>query len=186
VLATSEIYAPTGGSPTAVTITAPSNATTVSGTVSITTVVTSSMQWISIYIDGNYFTSSPPFSFSWDSTTVPNGSHTISAKAFNGTGQIGSDSKTVTVANGTTTGAVKITAPANGATVSGAVSIATAFSSPVVRENIYIDGNYFASSPPSTFSWDSTTVSNGSQYDIRQGLQLQRSGRQRQHHRFGG
>jgi hypothetical protein len=68
--------------------------------VSIVTQVTSAASWINIYIDGSYFASSPPLTFSWNSITVPNGSHTISTRAFGGSGtQVGSDSISVTVTN---------------------------------------------------------------------------------------
>jgi len=40
---------------------------------------------------------------------------------------------------------VKITSPANGATVTGAITIDTTIGSNVQWENIYIDGNYLAS-----------------------------------------
>jgi hypothetical protein len=180
-----------GGSTSAVKITAPTKGASLSGMVSIVTQVSSAVSWLNIYIDGNYFASSPPYTFSWNSTTVPNGPHTISTRAFNSSGaQIGNDLVTVTVSNGgptptptptstptstptgtptptptatpTPTGAVKITAPANGASVSGTVSILTQVSSAVTWINIYIDGGYFTSSPPYTFSWNSTTVPNGS------------------------
>jgi len=49
----------------------------------ISTTVSSQVQWINLYVDGNYITSSPPYNFKWDSTTVANGSHTISIQAFN-------------------------------------------------------------------------------------------------------
>jgi hypothetical protein len=181
--------------PSAVKIVAPVTGASVSGTVSIVTQITAGVSWINVYIDGNYFTSSPPFTFSWNSTSVPNGSHTISARAFSSTGtQVGIDSVTVTVANGVPTptatatrtatptpaptptstalpspsatptpasSAVKITAPANGASVSGTVSIVTQITAGVSWINIYIDGNYFASSPPFTFSWNSTSALNG-------------------------
>ncbi len=88
----------------AVAITAPLNGATVSGTVSIATQVNSSVSWINIYVDGIYFASSPPFTFSWNSPTVPNGPHTISVRAFSGSGtQVGSDAVTLTVANGVPT-----------------------------------------------------------------------------------
>jgi hypothetical protein len=64
------------------------------------TQVSPSVTWINIYIDGGYFASSPPYTFSWNSTTVPNGSHTISTRAFNSSGtQLGTDSISVSVAN---------------------------------------------------------------------------------------
>jgi len=175
---------PTATPSSVVAITSPANGATVSGTVSIDVSANSSVSWVNVYIDGNYFASSPPYTFSWDSTTVANGSHTISVTGNNSSGVVGRASVTVTVANGvatptpTPTGSVtptptptptatpssvvKITSPANGATVSGTVSIAVSANSSVSWVNVYIDGNYFASSPPYTFSWDSTTVANGS------------------------
>ncbi|MBF6568292.1 MAG: DUF1929 domain-containing protein [Candidatus Binataceae bacterium] len=157
----------------AIAITAPGAGASVSGNVTITTQVSSSVSWINVYIDGNYFASSPPYTFTWNSTTVPNGSHTISASAYNSSGgKIGSAAVSVNVTNGSSTptptatptpsSVVAITAPAGGASVSGTVTIATQFASSVTWINVYIDGNYFASSPPSTFTWNSTTVPNGS------------------------
>ena len=56
----------------------------------------------------------------------------------------------VTVNNAAT---VAITAPTQGARVSGTtVTITVAKSSNVSWENVYIDGAYFASTPPMTFS----------------------------------
>ncbi len=155
-----------------VQITAPANGATVSGTVSIAAQVSSSVSWINIYIDGHYLASGPPFTFSWNSTTVANGAHTISAKSYaTGGAQNGTASVSVTVSNSggpaatpTSTPAsstVKITAPANGATVSGTVTVTAQVASNVVWINIYIDGGYFASGPPYTFSWNSKNVANG-------------------------
>jgi hypothetical protein len=197
-------------SPTpAVKITAPLNGSNVSGTVSIVTQISSSVSWINLYIDGNYFASSPPNTFSWKSTAVPDGPHTISTRAFSSGGvQLGSDAVVLTVGSGlamptptvtptpipsatptptpspTPTGspsstptptatptptptptpipAVMITSPADGTSVSGTVGIITQVTSSVSWINIYIDGNYFASSPPYIFSWNSTSTSNGS------------------------
>jgi Bacterial Ig domain len=160
-LTSAELYHPATSSTATVAITSPANGATVSGTVTIAATVSASVQWINFYVDGNYLGSSPPYSFNWNSTTVADGSHILSVKVFNSTGQIGSDAKTVTVANNGTAGAVKITAPATGATVSGTVAITATVNSSVQWINIYIDGNYLASSPPYSFSWDSTSVANG-------------------------
>ncbi len=173
----------------AVVINSPTNGQIVSGTVSIVTQYQSPVTWENVYIDGKYLASSPPSTFSWDSTSVVNGSHTISVAGKNSTGVVATAAVTVTVANGTPTptptatsttptatptGAtqtptasatpsadVVIVSPVNGATVSGIVSIVTQYQSPVTWENVYIDGKYLASSPPSTFSWNSTSVANG-------------------------
>jgi hypothetical protein len=59
--------------------------------VSIVADVISSVSWINIYIDGDYLASSPPYSFHWNSTTVANGLHTISTRAYaKGGTQVGS------------------------------------------------------------------------------------------------
>jgi hypothetical protein len=216
-----------------VAITAPLNNATVSGTaVAITVTKAANVSWVNVYVDGIYFASTPPSTFSWNSTTVANGSHQISATGYSSSGAVlGSASITVTVNNGgatptataaptgtpiptktatptrtatpiasvtataTSTAAatvaatptvvrtptatptptvvrtptatptpsvVKITAPANGATVSGtAVTITITKNSGISWADVYVDGIYFASTPPSTFSWDSTTVADG-------------------------
>jgi hypothetical protein len=216
-----------------VEITAPLNNATVSGTaVAITVTKAANVSWVNVYVDGIYFASTPPSTFSWNSTTVANGSHQISATGYSSSGAVlGSASITVTVNNGgatptataaptgtpiptktatptrtatpiasvtataTSTAAatvaatptvvrtptatptptvvrtptatptpsvVKITAPANGATVSGtAVTITITKNSGISWADVYVDGIYFASTPPSTFSWDSTTVADG-------------------------
>lgn len=219
---------------TAVVITAPLNGATISGTVSITVSKATGVTWVDVYVDGSYFASTPPSTFSWNSTAVANGAHTISATAFAANSTVlGTTSITVTVANGTATpsatptntatgtatptltatasataaptsipttaptavptptatqtivttatptvaptstiaptptvsatpGPVQITAPANGATVSGtAVAITVTKTSSVTWIDVYIDGTYFASTPPGTFSWNSTTVPDG-------------------------
>jgi hypothetical protein len=154
---------PTPAPTSPVTITAPSNGSTVSGTVSIVTTKSAPAQWENIYIDGNYLASSPPETFSWDSTTVSNGSHAITAKGFNSSDQVvGTASVTVNVQNGSAGQAVTITSPTNGATVTGTITIDTTIGSNAQWENIYIDGNYLASSPPETFQWDTTSVPDGS------------------------
>ena len=146
-----------------VTLAAPVAGATVSGTVSISAQVGTGVSWVNIYIDGSYLASSPPLTFNWDSTTVINGSHTISANAYSSSATLlGSASVTVTVANANTPPPVTITAPPNNATVSGIVSITAQTAPGVGWMNVYIDGAYLASSPPLTFSWDSTSVANGS------------------------
>jgi hypothetical protein len=129
--------------------------------VPITVTIESPASWIDVYIDGGYFASTPPTTFNWGSTAVTNGQHTISATAYSSTGSVvGTASVVVTVNNSATVG---ITAPAQGATVSGtAVTISVAHSANVQWEDIYIDSVYFASTPPSAFSWNSTSVADGS------------------------
>ena len=57
---------------------------------------------------------------------------------------------------------VAITAPLNNAMVSGAVPITVTQAGTVAFVNIYVDGVYFASTPPASFNWHSTRASGGS------------------------
>jgi bacterial leucyl aminopeptidase len=84
-----------------VPITAPASGATVSGTAAAITVTKAAgVASVNVYIDGVFFASTSPATFSWNSTTVPDGSHSISATAFatNST-VLGAISITVTVAN---------------------------------------------------------------------------------------
>ena len=81
-------------------IAAPSNASTVSGKVTITTKIASMVRWLNLYVDGNLLRAHARGPFEWHSTTVANGVHSISTLAFDSAGaQIGSDSISATVAN---------------------------------------------------------------------------------------
>jgi len=143
------------------TLTSPANAAHVRGSVSIATRVASVVEWINFYIDGNYLTSSPPYTISWNSNSVSDGNHTISVNAYDSSDKlVGSASVSVTV-NNSSASVVKLTAPGNRATVSSSVTVAATAGSAVDRTNFYIDAKYLASGPPNTISWNSKTVTNG-------------------------
>ncbi len=82
-------------------ITSPATGSTVSGTVSIVTQVTTSVTWINFYVDNKYLASSPPYTYGWNSTTATNGSHIISINAYGGTGAlVGTNAINLNVQNG--------------------------------------------------------------------------------------
>ncbi len=146
-----------------VSIATPSNGATVSGMVTITLSPASGTAWSNVYIDEVYQNSTPPNFFYWQTTGVSNGTHAISAAAFNSSGgNLGSTSATVTVANG---GAVSFTSPANGTTVSGNVTINLATGPSTAWANVYLNGVYQNSTPPSYFYWNTSGLSNG-QYQL--------------------
>jgi hypothetical protein len=66
----------------AVIITAPGNSTLVAGTITFSAIKSTSCDWMNFYVDGNYVSSSPPSSILWDSTSVGDGTHTLSVKGF--------------------------------------------------------------------------------------------------------
>jgi hypothetical protein len=152
----------------AVSLSSPSDGSTVSGTVAIAVTNSGSISWSNIYIDGVYVNSTPPSTFSWNTAALANGSHQVKAIAFDASdNNLGTATATVTVSNGSSGGssgssAVTITSPSSGSTVSGSVGIAFNEGSDTSWVNLYIDGNYLASSPPTTISWSSSAVSNGS------------------------
>jgi chitinase len=158
-IGTASITVVTNQSADSLTISAPSSGATVSGKVNIVTKTGAGVAWENIYIDNRYLASSPPYTFGWNSASVADGTHTISARAFAANGeQVNSTAVSVKTANDV---AVKIMQPLAGGPVKGVTSIVTEVSGKVAREKIYVDSHHVASSPPYTFSWNSTGVANG-------------------------
>ena len=160
--------------PPTVTMTAPANGTTVSGTVTVSADASDNVGVVGVQfqLDGANLGSevtSAPYTISWDSTAVSNGSHSLTAIARDAAGNRGSANPiTVTVSNqtDTTPPTVRMTAPANGATVSGTVTVSANASDNVgvVGVQFELDGAPLGAeitSAPYTMSWDSTTASNG-------------------------
>ena len=115
--------------------------------------------------------SSAPYAYSWASTAVANGSHTIGAVAYDAAGNASSVSQvTVTVSNtappaDTTAPTVSLTAPASGATLTGTANLAATASDNVgvARVEFRVDGTTVNSdsAAPYAYSWASTAVANG-------------------------
>lgn len=116
---------------------------------------------------------SSPYRFSWDTTTVPNGMASLVAVAYDAAGNSKASSAVgVNVANAvavdTTPPNVLISNPANGAKVSGNVSIRVAASDnggdAGIAQTLYIDGKRVASVTGASLSynWNTRKVSGGS------------------------
>ena len=173
------IFAVGGGgggdtTPPSTSITAPSNGATVSGTVNVTASASDNVGVTSVdfYIDGGLASTdtSSPYSYSWNTSSVANGSHSIFSRAHDAAGNVGtSTTVNVTVSNtvpDTTPPTTSITAPSNGSTVSGTVNVTASASDNVgvTSVDFYIDGGLAGSdsSSPYSYSWDTTSASNGS------------------------
>ena len=108
--------------PTA-TITAPTDSSTVSGTIFVIVAASDNVgvTKVEFYLDGVLMGSSTSasVSFSWDTGTKANGSHSLQAKAYDAAGNIGTSSPvSVTVQNGdTTTPTDFVAVPADGSTI---------------------------------------------------------------------
>src|SRR5438093_42785 len=86
-----------------------------------------------------------PVTLDWDSRLTPNGAQTLTASARDATGNTGSASINVTVANSGTPPpppaplTVSFTSPANGATVSGTVTVGMPVSGAIRSTSFQLD-----------------------------------------------
>ena len=132
------VFAVGGGggdtTPPTTSITAPANGATVSGTVSVTASASDDVGVTSVefYIDGSLVATdtTSPYSYSWNTTAVANGSHSIYSRASDAAGNSGT-SATVNVTVSNTTGGELLT---NGA-------LETAVSPWVLSGNAYYTAN---------------------------------------------
>jgi Big-like domain-containing protein len=158
-----------------VTMTSPASGSTVAGTVpvsaSVSIVGSLVVAGVQFKLDGANLgaeDTSAPYSVSWDTTAASNGSHTLTAVARDQLGlQYTSNAVTVTVFNDTTPPTVSITAPANGATVSGTINVSADASDNVSVAGVQflLDGAALGAedtAAPYSVALDTTKVANGS------------------------
>lgn len=160
-----------------VSITAPTNGTTVSGTITITANANDNVgvTKVDFYRDGTTLLGSDttsPFSISWNTTTVSNGSHTLVAKAYDAAGNVGtSPAISVTVNNAPSDSIVpevNITSPPNGATIliknnQLAISASARDNVGVSKVEFYVNSVLKATDTTSPYSmtWNTKKVSAG-------------------------
>src|SRR5271168_1286097 len=165
---------PTPPAPLAVAITAPAGNATVSGTVAVGASATDgvAITGVQLQVDGANVGSADtasPYNFSWNTSAVANGSHTLTAVATDASGNTATSAVVkVTVSNTVaSTLAVSITSPAASATVSGTMAVgATATDSVAISSvQLQVDGASVGSADTASlynFSWNTTSVANGS------------------------
>jgi hypothetical protein len=157
--------------PPTVSISAPANAATVSGSITVSANASDNVGVVGVQfqLDGANLgaeDTTSPYSTTWNTTTAANGAHTLSAIARDAAGNKATASVSVTVSNDTTPPTVAITAPANGANLSGTITLSANASDNVgvVGVQFQLDGANLGAediaSPYST-TWNSTTVANG-------------------------
>jgi len=165
---------PTDTTPPAVSISGPAAGSTVSNTVTVAATASDNIAvgGVQFKLDGvvnlGAEDTTSPYSVSWNTTTATNGSHTLTAAARDGAGNVTTSAGVnVTVTNDTTLPSVSISAPTAGATVSSTVTVTATASDNVgvLGVQFKLDGVNLgaedATSPYST-SWNTTTTSNGS------------------------
>jgi hypothetical protein len=151
-------------------ITSPSGGT-VGGTVAVAVTASDNVavSKVELYVNGTLSdtSSTAPYSFNWNTTSLTNGSCNLSAKAYDASGNVGTSSTVrVTVNNEKTPPTTSITSPLNGATVKGSVTVAANASDNVgvTKVELYVNGALYAAdtASPYQFTWDTTLLANGS------------------------
>lgn len=158
--------------PPSVTISAPNDGATVSGTVTIRAEASDDRGVVSVrfLVDGALLSedASSPYEAAWDTSAVAAGSHSIVAEARDTGGQSARTAITVTVRNAAVDQApvVAIVTPADGASVSGAVTIAATASDDrgVAGVRFLVDGNEIGDDRDAPYEvvWDTDRFANGS------------------------
>lgn len=160
--------------PPVVSISSPTANSTISGTInmSVSASDNTGVSRVEYYLNGSLLSavSQAPFSCSWNSASVANGSYTLQVKAYDAAGNAGQSAiVNISVSNkstvDTTPPSISITAPANNAVVSGVVynSVAASDNVGVVKVEYYVNGglDYSSSTPPFDFSISTTPTMNG-------------------------
>ncbi|HSB03852.1 MAG TPA: Ig-like domain-containing protein, partial [Thermodesulfobacteriota bacterium] len=169
-------YTPQDTTAPTVSITAPTNAQTVSGTVTVTASASDNVgvAGVQFKLDGTNLgteDTASPYSVSWNTATASNASHTLTAVARDAAGNTTTSAAiTVTVSNATSDTSpptVSITAPTNAQTVSATVTVTASAS-----DNVGVTGVQFKldgvnlgtedTTSPYSVSWNTATASNGS------------------------
>jgi hypothetical protein len=156
-----------------VSITSPSNGATVSGTINVMVSASDNVgvTSVTLSVDGSTVATSTtsPFTNSWNTGSVPNGTHTLTATAADAAGNKGSSSIQVTVSNVSnvdlTSPTASITSPANNSSfdpnVSVTVNVNASDNVGVSSISLSVDGTVIGSASGSTgsFSWNTGSVS---------------------------
>lgn len=170
---TADDSAPTDTIDPNVTLATPTSGATITGTTTLTATASDNVAVTSAWftVDGTTVGAEDtrsPYSISWDSTNVANGSHVIRALARDAAGNVGQSAPvTVTVANTTpqepSAPTVTITAPAPGATVTGTVTVTASVSAAVAGVRFTLDGANLGAedtSAPYAVSWVTSSATN--------------------------
>jgi hypothetical protein len=156
-----------------VSITSPIAGATVSGTTTILASVSANTTSVQFMVDGitvGAAVTNAPFSYSLNTTTFSNGSHSLTARASTLAGQtVTSAPISINVHNANPVPAaapsISITSPAAGATVSGTITVTVTASANTTSVQFNVDGASVGpavTSAPFSFSLNTATLSNGS------------------------
>ncbi|NTV50801.1 MAG: hypothetical protein HGA20_14320, partial [Geobacteraceae bacterium] len=155
--------------PPTVAITSPADAVSVSGVVSMNVSAADNVgvTKVEFYVNGvlKASDSGAPYVYSWDTTSLPAGVYTLTAKAYDAAGNVSQSSRSVSVVNDLIAPTVALTSPANNTSVTGTVTISSSASDNVgvTKVEFYCNGVllYATNTSPYNFSWDTKGVADG-------------------------
>jgi thermitase len=121
---------------------------------------------VELYVNGKLLTTDTisPYGFSWDTSTMADGTVNLVAKAYDAAGNVGTSSQVaVTVGNDTTPPVAQIVSPSAGTTVTGTVTISGSATDnqKVAKMTLQVDGREVAVTYGSSLSyaWSTGTTS---------------------------
>jgi Bacterial Ig domain len=158
--------------PPVVTISAPSGGATLGGTVSVsgTAADTGGLAGVSVSVDGGLYqpaTGTSSWTDGLDTTSLADGTHTVTARAIDTSGNAATASVSVNVQNADTTApSVQVSSPAAGATLSGTATVSGTASDnvQVASVAVSVDGGGFSSAQGTiawTYALSTTSLANG-------------------------
>ena len=162
--------------PPSVSLTSPAGGATVTGPVNVVATASdnAALAGVQFLLDGvdlgaEVAGAGPTFSYSWDTTTAPDGAHTLSARARDTAGNTAPAANvSVAVSNDATPPTVSLTAPAADATVTGMITIVASAADNVALAGVQflIDGNNLGAEvtgagPTFSFTWNTMSATNG-------------------------
>lgn len=164
---------PCDTTPPSVSITSPAGGATVSGTVQLSAAATdaSGVAGVQFFVDGaavGLEDPTPPYNADWDSRSAGNGPRSLTAVARDTSGNLAtSQAIEVNVDNDTVAPTVALTAPADGATVTGVVQLAADASDDRALAGVrfHLDGINLGAedtTAPYTLAWDTAGATSGS------------------------
>ena len=177
-----DMNTPVGGTPPpdttppSVSITTPVAGANVLGTINVTASASDNvgMAGVQFLLDGTNLGvevtgPGPTYSLSWNTTTVGNGPHVLSARARDAANNATTAANiSISVSNDTTQPTISLTAPADGATLNGTVSVTASATDNVSMAGVQflLDGvnlgtEVLGSGPSYTFNWNTNVTANG-------------------------
>lgn len=156
--------------PPVVDLAVPSSSATLSGTVSVGVNAQDNVgvTKVELYVDNTLLGagSSAPCTFTWQTASMSPGQYTLSAKAYDAAGNVGTSEKVVYVAGDTSVPKVTISAPASSKQVSGIVTVTAGATDNIGVTSFALYDNssliYAANQGNISYNWNTVNAGNGS------------------------